>query len=86
MKKNITLDQWNQIGEPKKEAYRENLKNTNGIYVGYHSCFECGNNCLPNIGQMIEFLLDRGYRPGDYRISETICDDLWELVKEKLNQ
>lgn len=98
MKKQITIEQWNELNEEQKwdlckaiHGYfaEERLPSLNEGYCG-----------LPNIGQMIEFLGDdltgmtRNARVNEITIvikrgsktfqEKELCEALWEAVKQKL--
>lgn len=55
MKQNITKEEWAGIGEMAQTRFLERF-NLEGQMIGRFSCSTCGNNGLPNVGQMIEFL------------------------------
>ena len=82
MKQNITTEQLQELsrsGLEKLRFYPQFLGKDHFVLID-RITFP-----LLSIGQMIELLSDKGYFPGEYHVGSMICDELWEAVKEKLN-
>lgn len=80
MKQNITVEQWNELSNFSKDRLIPILLETNLWKRGFGSAESM------TIGRMIEFLFQTGYFPGEYHISSLICDELWEAVKQVLEE
>lgn len=92
MKQYITINQWNELNNSQRDILHKYL----GIIgdTSFHG-IDCPekyySRVLLNIGQMIELLDDNNYWKINKSVlnlgmipRETICDDLWEAVKEVL--
>lgn len=86
MKQHITTEQLNELSEKADTKLRK-------WGVEHTSCWMfSADRTTPNIGDMIEFLLDRS--TGSWfvnhdignAVSEDMCDTLWEYTKEVLEK
>lgn len=94
MKQWITEDQFNELTDTQKEAWnqwcRDHHYTMKEVYVFdyYKDKPEMILN-FPSIGEMIEFIADKGlvwtHEVKEPYAADTLCDQLWESTKEVLN-
>ena len=64
MKKHISVEQWESIGENNQDKFISVIRGKDhdkGRFIGFGGCSECGSDFTPSIGEMIEFLSEKEY-------------------------
>lgn len=88
MKQHITTKQLNELSKKGKERLRV-WQRERGLITNSYWYLNRKGFGLPSIGQMIEFLYNKGFK-GELNDAinlkaEGLCDALWEACKEILN-
>lgn len=95
MKQNITVEQLDELSNKafkklNKWVFRDIVSNPYNLRIkgkrGRYYMVAEEKDYFLSIGQLIEFLMDNNYFPGEYHIDSGICNELWETVKEKLEE